>query len=200
MFKSPERFTAATRGWRRCPGHFVSRFAIVGIVSVGGLATGACAAPTPAQSATGESGAPGTAVVRRVVDGDTIVVELGGHQEKVRLIGVDTPETKSPTKPVQCFGAEASAHTAELLPPGRAVRLERDVEERDHYGRLLAYVYRLDDGLFVNLDLAQGGYADSLPIAPNVAHAGELQAAVDGAHRHDAGLWGTCGGPGHPAP
>ena len=169
------------------------------LVSVGGLATGACTARTPAQSAPADTGPPGAAVVQRVVDGDTIVVDFGGHQEKVRLIGVDTPETKSPTKPVQCFGAEASAHLTELLPSGRAVRLERDVEERDHYGRLLAYVYRLDDGLFVNLDLAQGGYADSLPIAPNVAHAAEFQAAVDGAHRHDAGLWGTCGGPGHPA-
>ena len=61
-------------------------------------------------------------------------------------------------------------------------------------------MYRLGDGLFVNLDLAQGGYADVLRIAPNVAHADELQAAVDGAHRQDSGLWGRCGGPGRPAP
>jgi len=200
MFSSSERFTTSGRGSARSAHRFVGWITVVVVVSVAVSATGACAAPSPTRSATAGTGAPGAAVVQRVVDGDTIVVDLGGHQEKVRLIGVDTPETKSPTKPVQCFGAEASAHTAELLPPGRAVRLERDVEERDHYGRLLAYVYRLDDGLFVNLDLAQGGYADSLPIAPNVAHAGELQAAVDGAHRHDAGLWGTCGGPGHPAP
>jgi micrococcal nuclease len=142
---------------------------------------------------------PGSARVTRVVDGDTIVVDLGGRSEKVRLLGIDTPETKSPTKPVQCFGKEASAHLSELLAPGSAVRLERDATERDIYGRLLAYVYRLSDGLFVNLDLAEGGYADILPIAPNLAHADELRAAVDAAHRQDTGLWGTCGGPGHPA-
>ena len=91
-------------------------------------------APTarrPGQSARGH----------RVVDGDTIDVELGGHAERVRLLGIDTPETDEPGKPVQCYGKEASAaHQAELLPAGTAVRLERDVEARDRYGRLLAYV------------------------------------------------------------
>jgi len=100
---------------------------------------------------------------------------------------------------VQCFGKEASAHLSELLAPDSAVRLERDATERDIYGRLLAYVYRLSDGLFVNLDLAQGGFADALSIAPNLAHATEFRAAVDAAHRQDTGLWGACGGPGRPA-
>ena len=77
---------------------------------------------------------------REVVDGDTIAVAFGAHTENVRLIGIDTPETKHPTKPVECFGPEASAHTAELLPPGTPVDLERDVEARDVYDRLLAYV------------------------------------------------------------
>ncbi len=172
---------------------------LVALAALAALAVGGCGSTGTAGPATGDTGAPGTAVVSRVVDGDTIVIDLGGQQEKVRLIGIDTPETKSPTKPVQCYGKEASAHMAELLPSGTPVRLERDVEERDKYGRLLAYVYRVSDGLFVNLDLAQGGYADALRIAPNVAHAEEFQAAVDGAHRQDSGLWGTCGGPGHPA-
>jgi len=141
----------------------------------------------------------GSARVTRVVDGDTIVVDLAGRSEKVRLLGIDTPETKSPTKPVQCYGKEASAHTTDLLPPGTVVRLERDVEERDVYGRLLAYVFRVSDGLFVNLELAHDGFASLLTYPPNVAHVGELTAAVDDARSHQAGLWGQCGGPGVPA-
>jgi micrococcal nuclease len=137
--------------------------------------------------------------VTKVVDGDTIEVRVGGRTEKVRLIGIDTPETKDPRRPVQCYGAEASAHTAELLPPGTAVRLERDVEERDAYDRLLAYVYRSSDDLFVNLELARDGYADLLTFPPNVAHTTELRAAVDEARRGQRGLWAACGGPGHPA-
>jgi micrococcal nuclease len=180
----------ARRGRRPAPSRVV-------LLVVAALVCG-CGRAGP--SATPDTGPPGAATVTRVVDGDTVVVDLGGRQEKVRFIGVDTPETKSPTKPVQCFGKEASAHTDELLPAGTAVRLERDVEERDTYGRLLAYLYRLGDGLFVNLDLARGGFADTLRIAPNVAHADELQAAVDDAHRRGSGLWGTCGGPGRPAP
>jgi micrococcal nuclease len=137
--------------------------------------------------------------VVEVVDGDTIEVRLGGRTEKVRLLGIDTPETKDPRKPVQCFGKEASRHTAELLPPGTAVRLERDVEERDRYDRLLAYVYRASDGLFVNLELARGGFADLLTYPPNVAHTGEFQAGVAEARREQRGLWQACGGPGRPA-
>ena len=114
-------------------------------------------------------------------------------------MGIDTPEAKSPTKPVQCYGKEASSRTAELLDRGTEVRLERDVEERDAYGRLLAYVYRTADGLFVNLELARGGYASLLTYAPNVAHVGELTDAVADARSRHAGLWGTCGGPGRPA-
>jgi micrococcal nuclease len=140
-----------------------------------------------------------TPTVDEVIDGDTIVVSLRGHHEKVRLLGIDTPETKDPRKPVQCFGKEASDRTKALLPGGTAVRLVRDVEERDRYDRLLAYVYRADDGLFVNLELARGGYADVLTYPPNVAHTTELQGAVADARREQRGLWQACGGPGRPA-
>jgi micrococcal nuclease len=97
---------------------------------------------------------PSTARVVRVVDGDTIVVSLAGREERVRYIGVDTPETVKPGAPVECFGKKASARNKALLPPGTEVRLDRDAEERDRYGRLLAYVYRARDGLFVNASLA----------------------------------------------
>lgn len=134
----------------------------------------------------------GEAVVERVVDGDTIVVHLGGRDERVRLIGIDTPETVDPRKPVQCFGKEASAHTKDLLPPGTVVRLERDVEARDRYDRLLAYVYRASDGLFVNLALARDGYAQQLTIPPNVAYVDEIRAAVSEARQAGRGLWSSC--------
>lgn len=134
-----------------------------------------------------------------VVDGDTVVVRLGRERVSVRLLGVDTPETKDPRKPVQCFGREASIHTAELLPKGTVVRLEHDIEQYDAYGRLLAYVWRASDGLFVNLDLVEGGWADILSIAPNTLHAERFRAARDAARAEPKGLWSTCGGPGRPA-
>lgn len=135
--------------------------------------------------------APGARVVR-VVDGDTVVIHLSGHDEHVRLIGIDTPETVDPRKPVQCFGKEASRRTAALLPKGTAVRLERDVEARDHFGRLLAYVFRVDDGTFVNLALAEEGYGVSLTIPPNVAYADRFAAAAADARSDGRGLWGAC--------
>ena len=103
----------------------------------------------------------------------------------MRLIGIDTPETKDPDEPVQCFGPAATEATEALLPRGTPVRLERDAEPRDQYGRLLAYVYRTD-GMFVNLELAEQGLADVLSIAPNTAHAGDLRAAVDRARARGA--------------
>jgi micrococcal nuclease len=138
---------------------------------------------------------PANAVVAEVVDGDTVQVRLGGGRHTVRLIGIDTPETVHPRRPVQCFGPEASTHLAGLLPPGTPVQLVLDAEARDDYDRLLAYVYRAVDGAFVNLDLAAGGYADVLRIEPNSAHAGELAAAVAGARAAGLGLWGACGAP-----
>lgn len=134
----------------------------------------------------------GEAVVMRVVDGDTIQVRVGGRREKVRLLGIDTPESVKPNTPVQCYGEEASARTHALLPPGTHVRLVRDVDERDRYGRLLAYVYRLPDGLFVNLALVQEGYAGPYTYPPNVAHAADFVAAAARARDANVGLWSHC--------
>jgi micrococcal nuclease len=140
------------------------------------------------------AGAGGSDVIRivRVVDGDTVVAHLPGGDEKVRLIGIDTPETVDPRKPVQCFGKEASDRTKQLLPPGTAVRLERDVEARDRYGRLLAYVYRSSDGTFVNLALAEEGFAQPLTIPPNVAYTSRFSAAAAAARAAHRGLWSAC--------
>ena len=90
----------------------------------------------------GDAGLPdgANATVVRVVDGDTLIAELGGTETRVRLIGIDTPESVDPRRPVECFGKRASQRLADLLPVGTPLRLERDAEERDRYQRLLAYV------------------------------------------------------------
>ena len=129
--------------------------------------------------------------VVKVVDGDTIHVQVGGAREKVRYIGVDTPETKDPRKPVQCFGERASQFNERLV-GGERVRLVRDVEERDRYGRLLAYVFRQRDALFVNAELARLGYAQPLTIAPNVRYADRFAALARAAREDGRGLWAEC--------
>lgn len=135
---------------------------------------------------------PGEARVVRVVDGDTVVVDLGGTEETVRVLGIDTPETQHPDKPVECYGPEASARLGELLPAGAVVRLERDVELHDTFGRLLAHVVRLPDGERVGLTLVEEGYADTLRIPPNTSLSDELAAARDRARSTGRGMWGTC--------
>lgn len=148
-----------------------------------------------AEGASGTSAAvdgslPGDdATVDHVVDGDTIVVDGG---ERVRLIGIDTPETKDPREPVGCFGREAARRTGNLLAPGTRVRLAYDVERTDRYDRTLAYVYRVGDGLFVNAELVRGGYAYAYTYPPNVAHADELVALQRDAREAGRGLWGAC--------
>jgi micrococcal nuclease len=129
--------------------------------------------------------------VLRVVDGDTILVAVGARQERVRYIGVDTPETVKPHTRVQCFGKRASAANRRLV-DGREVRLVADVEARDRYGRLLAYVYRANDGLFVNEALIRGGYATTMSIAPNVRYADRFAALARQARDAGQGLWSAC--------
>ena len=135
----------------------------------------------------------GIAKVADVVDGDTIDVEIGGRTERVRLTGIDTPETKKPNSPVECWGPEASAYTTSLLPVGTVVRIERDVVGRDDYGRLLGYVYLVDgSNLFVNLEIVEQGFAQPLTIEPNSTFASEFAAAARRAERSDRGMWGAC--------
>jgi micrococcal nuclease len=137
---------------------------------------------------------PGVAVVDHPVDGDTVVVRIGGRRESVRFIGIDTPESVARDRPVECFGLEAKHRTAELLPAGTQVRLERDIEARDAYGRLLAYITRVDDGVFVNLLLVEEGFAESFPFEPNTAHRADFDRAEAAARAGDRGLWPVCGG------
>jgi micrococcal nuclease len=171
----------------------MSRNALVALLLVLAAAAGAGSSGLFGRGDDGERGLAGAGEGRvvKVVDGDTIHVLVGGRREKVRYIGVDTPETKHPTKGVQCFGRAASAFNERLVAHER-VRLVRDVEERDRYGRLLAYVYRLRDGLFVNAELARLGYARTLTIAPDVRHAAHFSALAREARAEGRGLWSGC--------
>jgi micrococcal nuclease len=142
---------------------------------------------TPTRTATAHPGE--TARVIRVVDGDTILVDLGGRQERVRYIGIDTPETVAPDRPVECFGQEASDANKRLV-AGKRVRLERDVSDRDQYGRLLRYVYV--DEQFINADLVRDGYATAVTFPPDVRENARLRDLEREARAAGRGLWGRC--------
>lgn len=124
--------------------------------------------------------------VVRVVDGDTIHVRLGTHVEKVRYIGVNTPEVHHPRKGEQPGGREAMAVNRALV-AGRTVRLETDVRARDRYGRLLAYVWVGE--VMVNAELVRRGYAQVMTIPPNVRHQALFVKLQRDARESDRGLW-----------
>jgi micrococcal nuclease len=128
-----------------------------------------------------------TAKVERVVDGDTFVASVNGRRERVRVIGVDTPESVDPNRPDEPFGEEASNFAKHYL-NGETVRMAGDVEPRDRYGRMLAYVW-LADGTFWNALLAAEGYAQQLTIPPNVTYADLVRRLVSEARRENRGLW-----------
>jgi micrococcal nuclease len=168
------------------------RFAAALLVLLGACdATAAAPAPTAATSA---DGVEANAAVVYVVDGDTIDLAIDGREERVRLIGIDTPETKKPNTPVQCYGPEATAFLRDLLPVGTPVRIERDIVNRDDYGRILGYVYRSTDGIFVNYEIMRQGYAQTLSIAPNTAYADLFADAARAAEAANTGLWAACSG------
>jgi micrococcal nuclease len=149
--------------------------------------------PTPPSPAAARPTATPTPVrtlarVVRVVDGDTIVVEIDGEEYRVRYIGIDTPETVHPDRPVEWMGPEASAANKALV-GGKRVYLEKDLSETDQYGRLLRYVF-LPEGTFVNAELVRLGYAQVSTYPPDVRYVDlylEMQRAAQAAGR---GLWG----------
>jgi micrococcal nuclease len=158
-----------------------------------------CGGDSPFGSTVPTTAPPGpleaNATVEYVIDGDTIDVIIDGAEERVRLTGIDTPEAarRDTGAPAECFADEATAFTESLLAVGTPVRLERDVVGRDDYGRLLAYVYRADDGIFVNYEIVRQGYAQPLTIPPNVTFSELMVEAARDAERDDAGLWSACG-------
>ena len=130
-----------------------------------------------------------TVPVTKVTDGDTIHVMYLGRDERVRFIGIDTPEVPWFGGKAECYGVQAGLYARSRL-VGKSVRLVFDVQRRDRYGRLLAYVYLGDE--LVNLTLVQLGYARSDPVPPDTAMARRFAAAEEGAREARRGLWKAC--------
>ncbi len=128
-----------------------------------------------------------SAIVEKVIDGDTILLSDG---QKLRYIGIDTPETKDPRKPVGCFGDIASDKNKELV-EGKEVRLEKDVSETDRYGRLLRYVWVGE--IFVNQYLVRNGYAKAASFPPDIKYQNLFKDAENYARENNLGLWRACG-------
>ena len=149
----------------------------------------------------GEQQIPGTTRVISVIDGDTVDVSISGKVEHVRLIGINTPETKDPRRPVQCFGWEASRKAEELL-SGKAVTLETDPTQgdRDKYGRLLRYIW-LPEGQLFNLVMIQDGYAFEYTYDMPYKYQEQFDQAEREAREGQKGLWApdTCDGELKPA-
>jgi len=149
-----------------------------------------CVTFDPSAAPLSPSGHTETARVIRVVDGDTIIVDRGRGEERVRYIGMDTPDAVDPRRPVEHLGPEASAANRALV-QGREVVLERDVREADQYGRLLRYIW-LRDGpgwTLVNLVLVERGFAQVDTVPPDVKYSELLLAAQRDARQHERGLW-----------
>lgn len=134
---------------------------------------------------------PDIATIVSVIDGDTIVLKVQNQIETVRLLGIDTPETVHPSKPIECFGPEASAFTKETLVKGSTVKLVRDVEPRDRFQRLLVYLF-LADGTSFNQILIDRGFARTMSIEPNTAFASIFASHEANAKARRAGLWQSC--------
>lgn len=169
----------------------------LGLAGCGGSSSPAATSPAATPGAT-------QALVTRVVDGDTIHATVGGTDEKVRIIGLDSPETDKLDTPVECFAGEATVAAERLLPVGTAIRLESDPTQdaRDRFGRLLAHVILPDGRLFAEV-MIEGGYATHYVYdgVPSI-YADRLSAAEDRAIAAEAGLWSreTCAGNGHGPP
>ena len=173
-----------------CAGQSVTRSP-----STTALPSTAAASPVSSFSSVGSAlrpvGATEVARVVRVVDGDTLVIDRGYGDERLRYIGVDTPESVKPDSPVEFMGREASAANAALV-EGREIILERDVSETDQYDRLLRYAWLRegDAWLMVNLELVRRGYAQVATYPPDVRWTDELRSAERAARDAGDGLWG----------
>lgn len=157
--------------------------------------------PSVAASAASAAGIPDDAQrveVRWVSDGDTVTVRAArrgvlprGVDTSVRLLEIDTPESKDPDQPVQCLARKATRVTERLLPEGSVAWVQRDEELHDRYGRTLGYVWNAD-GVFVNEALVRRGLARVLYVRPNDRHLERIRTAEDDARAAGRGLWSHC--------
>jgi micrococcal nuclease len=166
---------------------------LIALAVIALLALAACAEQK--QASTPVADGLVAAEVERVVDGDTIIVELDGERVRVRYIGIDTPESVKPDSPAECFGTQASDANHELI-DGRTVYLESDIEDEDDFGRLLRYVYVDDpdggDRIFVNAALVSAGFAEAVSFRPNTTRQDELNQAESDAREARRGMWSAC--------
>jgi micrococcal nuclease len=156
------------------------------VVSIALLVVACNTANQPTAGVVSVAGAPERATVSRVIDGDTIELEGG---ERVRYLGIDTPETVHPDKSVECYGPEAAVRNRALV-EGKAVELLSDGPDRDAYGRLLRYVFV--DGIFVNGDLVWGGYAFARSYGDPPRLYETLLQLQRAARESQRGLWKAC--------
>ena len=163
-----------------------NKFASVAVLSPAVVSESSSQSSAPLAIETSKKAGNNLIKVIRAVDGDTIEIEGG---EKVRYIGIDTPETVDPRKTVQCFGVEASKKNKELV-EGKMVRLEKDVTDRDKYNRLLRYIYVGDT--FINLELVKQGFAYSYSYPPDIKYQDQFVKAQQEAREVKRGLWGAC--------
>lgn len=129
--------------------------------------------------------------VKRVVDGDTIELSDG---RKLRYIGIDTPETLDPRRPVGCFGKEASLENKKLV-EGKKIILEKDISQTDKFGRLLRYVYLPQENgslIFINDYLVRNGFAKASTYPPDIKFSETFKEAEREARDNKLGLWGSC--------
>lgn len=129
-----------------------------------------------------------TGVVDRVVDGDTVIIDIDGEQVRVRMLNIDTPESVTPDQPIECLGPEASAFTRAILPEGENVTLQFDVERTDQYGRTLAAILT-EHGENVSVELARAGLARPVTFGANDRFRPAVDDAVDEARGMRVGLF-----------
>jgi micrococcal nuclease len=158
-------------------------FGLVAVAAAAAVAVGGVAAA---------AGNENKGKVVRVIDGDTLVIDHDHREDTVRLLNIDTPETKDPDAPVECLGPEATEYLQELLPAGSTVTLDFDVEREDKYGRTLAAVFA--DGELVNADIARQGLGDAVYFAPNQKYLAEVETAQAEARSAGRGLYDSSAG------
>ena len=170
--------------------HFISLFISFAVVLISVQLKNIERADSVPAQVVNETITTSTVRVTRIVDGDTFEVKIGGQFEKVRMLGIDTPESVDPRKPVQCFAKEASKKLAELI-GDREIVLTADFtnDDRDKYGRLLRYVQRID-GLKVNEEMIKQGYAYAYIKFPFERRA-EYLTLQSNARSMGLGLWAT---------
>ncbi len=157
---------------------------VLAVVALAGCGSEADA-PEPAET--------GARVVR-VVDGDTLIARIDGADDRVRLLGVDAPESVTPDRPVECFGPQAAAEARRLLPDGARILLVADATQgrRDRFDRILAEVAREGEGVTVNEMLIAGGFAEVFRGDGRARLLPRLRAAERAARDAGLGLWGAC--------